>query len=178
MTENVIQKPVLDSVQSFENIINFVDTKLIFRGLSLEQWYNQTKFPEIPVFADKEEILKLNSLVINKSELIYKNTAIAKGALVSAKARHLANIQAYKVNCLEEVEEQIKNGVKKSKPTAEILEAKASVHCKNDQQTVVLAEIVYDFWKYQVDKLQLFNTRLTSMNISLHNDEKYANANT
>ena len=177
MTDTTPQKPVLDSVQSFENIISFVNTKLIFRGYSLEQWYNQTQFPEIPVFADKEEILKLNALIVNRSELIYKNTAIAKGALVSAKARYLANVQAYKVNCLDEIEEQNKNGAKKSKPTAEILEAKASVHCKNDQQTVVLAEIVYDFWKYQVDKLQLFNTRLTSMNISLHNDEKYANAN-
>ena len=40
--------------------------------------------------------------------IIYKNTAIAKGALVSAKARFLANVQAYKVACLDEIEEQNK----------------------------------------------------------------------
>lgn len=162
-------------MQSFDNLISFVNTKLMFRGLSLEQWYNQIIFPDIPVFADKEEVLKLNRVAINYSEIIYKNTSIAKGALTSAKARLLSNMQTYKVNLLDEIEASIKDGAKKRAPSAEILEAKAAVHCKNDQQTVVLAEISYDFWKYQVDKLQLFNTRLTSLNISIHNDEKYSN---
>lgn len=175
---DIIKKPVLDSVESFDVLINFVNTKLIFRGYSLEQWYNQIIFPDISVFADKEELLKLNRIAINYSEIIYKNTAIAKGTLTSAKAKYTANTQAYKVNFLDALEEANKSGSKKTKPPAEILDAKAAVHCKTEQQTLVLAEITYDFWKLQVDKLQLFNTRLTSMNISIHNDEKYANLNT
>lgn len=175
--EDNVQKPVLDSVESFDNLILFVNDRLLFRNCTLEQWYNQIIFPDIPVFADKTEILKLNRVVINYSEIIYKNTAIAKGALTSAKARLLSNIQSFKVKFLEDLDVSIKNGDKKRAPSADILEAKASVYCKTDQQTVVLAEIAYDFWKYQVDKLQLFNTRLTSINISIHNDEKYANLN-
>lgn len=182
MTEDtnieVTKKPVLDSVESFDLLISFVNTKLYFRGSSLEQWYNQIIFPDISVYADKEELLKLNRIAINYSEIIYKNTAIAKGTLISAKARFVASVQAYKVALLDAIEEENTKGFKKPKPPSEILEARAAVHCKTEQQTLVLAEIAYEFWKCQVEKLQLFNTRLTSMNISIHNDEKYANANT
>lgn len=180
MTDETIEQPtknssVNQSVESFDTLIKFVDEHLVFRDYTLFQWYQMVVFPEISEFADKEEIVRLNSIAVRYSEIIYRNLAIAKGALTSAKAKYNSNIQAYKVNYLDEIDLAAARGEKRSKPNADILEARAGVACKADYQTLVLAEIVEQFWKCQVDKLQLFNTRLTSLNISKHNDEKYSN---
>lgn len=165
----------IQSVESFDALIKFVDEQLVFRGHTLFQWYQLVIFPEISEYADKEEIVRLNSVAVRHSEIIYRNLAIAKGSLTSAKAKYNSNIQAYKVNFLDDIDRDAAKGVKRHKPSSDILEARAVVACKADYQTLTLAEIVHEFWKCQVDKLQLFNTRLTSLNISKHNDEKYSN---
>lgn len=186
MTEEFLQEPLpiedslkddpLESVKSFDTLIKFVDEKLLFRGLSLQQWYEQVTFPPLSELADKEEVLKLNSVAVRYSEIIYKNVSISKATLNSARAKYTSSIQTYKVEFLDQLEADNKRlGQSKRAPAADILEARANVHCKAAFQTLTLAEIVYDFWKYQVDKLQLFNTRLTSLNISKHNDDKYSN---
>lgn len=171
-----VEKDPLESVKSFDTLIKFVDEQLLFRGLSLQQWYTQVIFPEVSEFADKDEVIRLNAVAIRYSEIIYKNVAIAKATLNSAKAKYTSNIHLYKVNFLDNLEADNKKfNQSKRPPAADILEARAHVHCKSDFQTLTLSEIVYDFWKYQVDKLQLFNTRITSLNISKHNDDKYSN---
>ena len=173
---HVEKEDALESVKSFDTLIKFVDERLLFRGLTLQQWYAQVTFPPLSEVADKEEILKLNAVAVKYSEIIYKNVSIAKATLNSAKAKYTSNIQMYKVNFLDNLEAETKRfNQSKRAPAADILEARAHVHCKSDFQTLTLAEIVYDFWKFQVDKLQLFNTRLTSLNISKHNDDKYSN---
>lgn len=167
------------SVEDFTNYIQYVENKLVFRNLTLSQWYDKIIFPNLSDYLDKEEIAKLNAVAVNYSEIIYSNIAIAKNTLTVSKAKHTAAIQKFKVDYIDDFENTPSStGFKKKAPTADLLEARAAVACHSHFQALTLAELVYDFWKFQVDKLQVFNSRLTSLNISLHNDEKYSNLST
>lgn len=169
---NTVKNPIND----FNNYIQYVDQQLVFRGNTLSEWYDKIVFPNLTEFLNKDEVSALNTIAVNYSEIIYKNMAISKNTLTAAKAKHQSDIQKFKVDLIDSLENTpTTTTFKKKAPTSDMLEARASVACHPQFQTVILAEIVYDFWKCQVDRLQLFNSRLTSLNIAKHNDEKYSN---
>lgn len=160
----------------FDTIVKFVNEQLVFRGLTLEGWTKELSFPKPDEYMDKTSIAKFNSLTIQRAEIIYENVAIAKASYLSAKARYNSNIQAFKTNYIKNIEDNNKaSSTSKRLPSADVLETLAATEHKGDYQLLTITEIVYEYWKYQVEKLQLINTRLTSLNISQHNDEKYSN---
>lgn len=167
----------ISAVNSLDAIIKFVDENLLFRGLSFQQWANELAFPPISEILDKDEVIKLNAVTAKRSEVIYQNMAIAKATHISAKAKYTSNVTVFKSNLLDQIEKNnnTAGSVKIKNPSSEVLDIKASAHCINDSKTLTMAEIVLEFWKCQVDNLSIFNTRVTSLSISKHNDEKYSN---
>lgn len=154
---------------SYDFLIEYVMTKLPFKGLTLEQWVLQLKLPSVPDSLDDLQILKLNQISVDFCEIVYTNYGLSKAYLTAAQAAYNKKL----VSAKDKIQETL--GTKKLSITA--LEDKAKLLCLKEDQAKTISEIFTDFWKSQVDKMVSFNTRLTSLNISKHTEIKYTNNN-
>lgn len=160
----------LITTSSYNNLTNYIENKLLFKGKSMAQWIVELVLPAIPDPLEREDVLKLNQRSVYLCEVAYTNLGIAKAIYIGAKASY-----AKKVNLQKEAIRNELDNSKSRKPSAEVIENKATNLCVADATTLTIAEFFYEFWKSQVDKISAFNTRLTSLNISKHQEEKYIN---
>lgn len=149
----------------YETLLDFVDNKLLFEGNSISSWKQLLVLPKIPDFVDNLEVIKLNQRAVELTEIAYSNLSIAKARNNIAKASFNKKFNSFK--------EAIRNGEKKLSADAVEVQAMNSAQAENTALTI--SEIFFDFWKYQVDKIKDFNTRLTSLNITVNQESKYLN---
>jgi hypothetical protein len=162
----------LVTTSSYNNLQEYIENKLLFKGKSMSQWVETLVLPAIPDPLEREDILKLNQRSVFLCEVAYTNLAIAKAIHIGAKASYTKKVNLQK----EAIREKIESATNK-KPSDSVVENKAVNSCTADATTVTIAEFFYAFWQNQVDKVSAFNTRLTSLNISKHQEEKYLNNN-
>lgn len=155
---------------SYENLIDVVENKIPFKGKSISQWTKELVLPMIPDPLERDDLLKLNQRAVQLCEIVYTNLAIAKANYISAKASYSKKINLQK----ESIRDQIEADNKK-KPSDAIIENRAVNICTAEASAVTMAEFFHAFWQTNVDKVSAFNARLTSLNISKHNEEKYTN---
>lgn len=167
-TEPETQKLITTS--SYDNLTDYIQNKLLFKGKSMTQWIDDLVLPAIPDPLEREDILKLNQRAIYLCEVAYTNLGISKAIHIGAKASYTKKVSLQK----ESIREKIESATSK-KPSDSVVENKAVNSCTADATTVTIAEFFYAFWQSQVEKISAFNTRLTSLNISKHQEEKYLN---
>lgn len=172
-----MQPQIINKVDSlsvsdyYQNLTNFVEFKMKFKGRSINEWQQILTFPFIKEDGlSEEELLKLNKKSIELFEIIYQNASIAKSHFTASKAalEKALNVQ----------KEKIRNDINASKAkmlSVENLQSKAMLMCEKESQAVVMAEIFYDFWEYYIQNIKLYNTRITSLNITKHHEIKNSN---
>lgn len=158
------------TTSSYDNLTTYIENKLLFKGRSMSQWVNDLVLPAIPDPLEREDILKLNQRAVYLCEVAYTNLGIAKAIYIGAKASYSKKVNLQKEAIRNEIDES-----KAKKPSADIIENRATNLCVADATTLTIAEFFYEFWRSQVDKIAAFNTRLTSLNISKHQEDKYIN---
>lgn len=162
----------LIATSSYDNLQTYIETKLLFKGKPMEQWIQILVLPAIPDPLEREDILKLNQRAVFLCEVAYTNLGVAKAIHIGAKASYSKKVNLQK----EAIRDKIETDTKK-KPSDSTVENRAVNACTADATTVTIAEFFYAFWQSQVEKISAFNTRLTSLNISKHQEEKYLNNN-
>lgn len=152
------------------NLTNFVEHKIKFNGKSIAEWQIELAFPDISDNLTEEELLRVNKISVKLFELIFKNASIAKSHLTASKAvlDKTLNVkkEAYRNSLIEN---------NKKIPSLETLNGKVLLECEKESQAVVIAQIFYDFWEYYIQNIKLYNTRITSLNITKHHELKNSN---
>lgn len=149
------------------NLTDLVENKLKFNGKSINEWQEALVFPTINDNLTESELLRVNKVSVKLFEAIFKNASTAKSHLTITKAALDKIINRRK----EKYRDQLIAEGKKI-PTLETLHNKILLECEKESQAVIIAQIFYDFWEYYIQNIKLYNTRITSLNITKHHELK------
>ena len=152
----------------YEVLLDYVDNKLLFEGKSIKEWKQVLILPSIPDYIDNSEIIKLNQRAVQLTEIVYTNLSVAKSRNNIAKAAFNKKVNIFK----EELRSYKVDG---KKLALDAIETTANNKAQSENTALTISEIFFDFWKYQVEKIKDFNTRLTSLNITVNQESKYLN---
>lgn len=160
--------------EHFDKILANVEDRILFKGKTMTQWASTVVLPPIDELLDEDALAQINRRAIELMESIYSNVASAKGFYTASKSSYNRKLNDVKESILSQIENDnaIPGAIKKKPPTADMLETLSYNRCLVELQAYTIAELFYDFWNYQTQKIQLFNTRLTSLNIGKHHELK------
>lgn len=153
-----------------QDLIEFVETKIKFRGKTMREWQQALVFPDISDNLTEEELLTINRESIKLFQTIYQNASYAKSHLTASKAALEKSLNNKKITLREDF---VNSG--KKIPTIDVLHSLAVTDCEKENQSVVMSTIFYDFWEYYIQNIKLYNTRITSLNITKHHEIKNSN---
>lgn len=163
MTDFNLDQNLYDNIfNKFENIIKFKDK-------SLAEWKQALTISELPEDFGLHDLEVYTLSLIRLTQLIIDNYSLAKASYVGLKSSSSKHILIQKQVVLTQIEQDNLNitnsALKKRVPTADILETLAYNKTIDVQNAYILSEVFYEFWSAQYSKIQLLNTRLTSLNI-------------
>lgn len=168
MEESLPKESVIPTA-SYDVLVDYIDNKMLFEGKSITEWFTYLVLPPIPDHMDTTAIIKLNQRAIVLAELIYNNCSLAKARYIGAKAAFTKKLNQQK--------ELVRDSTAK-KESNEVVENKAMNKSANEATAMTIAEFFFEFWKNQVEKFNAFNTRLTSLNITVNQENKILNNST
>ena len=170
MEENPAQptkeKEALVPMAAYENVMDYVDNKMLFEGKSLSQWRQLLILPHVPDYLDSTEMIKLNQRAVALTEICFTNLSIAKARYTAAKAAYNKKLNLQKDKIRESFDK---------KPPMDVIETKAVNQCLSEATAATVAEFFWDFWKNQVEKINTFNDRITGLNITVNQETKILN---
>lgn len=154
-----------DSLE-FEAWICNIEASIIFKTKSLKDWNTLLNIPTITNNQELSniELEMLNHRALNMVEIVMSNLAIAKSGYFSAKANHELDMIRVRKNIQTEY-----STTNRKLPSNENLEKLCLLECMRSYKLFVMSEIIQEFWNVQSYKLNQYNTRLTSLNISKRN---------
>ena len=153
----------LQESMEFENWVLTMGSSLIFKGNSLDDWNKELQIPTVSSSSELSlsEVEVLNGKALSLIEVVMSNLSIAKSSFFAAKAAHEINMIKTRRSIIESCE------LANSRiPSNENLEKQCSLTCLKTYKILMMSEIVFEFWNIQSFKLNRFNERLTSINIS------------
>lgn len=160
------EKEPIVPMAAYDNVVEYVDNKMLFEGRSLSQWRSLLVLPVIPDYLDSTELVKLNQRAVSLSETCFSNLSIAKARYTASKAAYTKKLNLQKDIIRESYEK---------KPPMDVIETKAINQCLGEATAATIAEFFWDFWKNQVEKINTFNDRLTGLNITINQETKILN---
>jgi hypothetical protein len=162
-------------IEHYDLVLANVEDRLLFKGKNMIQWAQELALPEIDESLNEQSLHELNRKAIVLIETVYKNISGAKGFYIASKNSYTKKLSTTKYTILKDIEDHnALAAIKKKVPSNEALENQAFNKCGTEWQAYTISEIFYEFWTLQVQKIQLFNARLTSLNISKHTEAKYS----
>lgn len=159
--------------EGYANLSNYVEDILLYKDRTISQWLDELKLPAVPDNVDRVEMHRLNQISVKLIDLVYTHCGISKALYITAKSAYNKKYNQQLSKIREDFAKNNDNN--KKRLTNDNLENLAVSACFSEASTLAVAEFFFEFWKSQVDKVEAFNTRLTSLNISKHNEEKYTN---
>lgn len=148
---------------SFEQYIHFVHSVLQFEGKTLDQWLEEVNMPIIGGQLTIAELEAYNHHYLNTNDKIMRNLGISRATFDAAKMHYENAIVMAKRNIMAEIERS--DAQKKKAPSAEALQSMAMSRSIEQYNAYKIAELFYEFWKIQYDRLKLIDNRLESLNI-------------
>lgn len=165
-TQPTKEKEPVVPMAAYDNVVDYVDNKMLFEGKSLSQWRSLLILPAIPDYLDSDGLVKLNQRAVALTETCFTNLSIAKARYTAAKAAYNKKLNLQK--------DMIRESYDK-KPPMDVIETKAINKCLGEATAATIAEFFWDFWKNQVEKINTFNDRLTGLNITINQETKILN---
>lgn len=163
MSEEYENTDAIDFLQEsteFEVHVLNLETSLVFKGKTLDQWNKELAIPTVSVSQDisTAQLQMLHMKALNTIETVMSNLAIARSAYIAAKSNHEANMIRNHKRTREEIETTGK------RPTNEFVQKLCEERCLNTFKTYAMSDLVFNFWQDQSYKLKQLNERLTSLN--------------
>lgn len=140
-----------------------------FRDKTLYEWQQALTIFELSEDFTIHDLEKYTLSLVKLTQVVIDNYSLAKANYVGLKQSSNKNIIVNKQLILTQIEEDNLNiansALKKRIPTADILETMAYNKSLEIQNAYIIAEVFYEFWLAQYNKIQLLNSRVTSLNI-------------
>jgi hypothetical protein len=153
----------------YDNIFNKFEHVIKFKDRSLDQWKQALTISELTEDFSLHDLEIYTLNLIKLTQLVIDNYSLAKANYTGLKSSSAKHILIQKQVVLTQIEQDnlaiTNNSLKKRVPTADILETLAYNKTIDIQNAYILSEVFYEFWSAQYSKIQLLNTRLTSLNI-------------
>lgn len=164
MSEDVAIDFLQESTEFEVHVLN-LETSIVFKGKTLQQWNQELAIPTVSTNQDVSitqlEMMHLKAL--NSIETVMSNLAIARSAYIAAKSNHEANMIRNHKSTREEIEATGK------RPTNDFVQKLCEERCLNTFKVYSMSDLIYNFWNTQSYKLNQLNERLTSLNYTKRN---------
>lgn len=157
------------SQESYNELFEKFETKMTFKGYTIQEWNIVLDLKDLPPDFSLNDLERYNLKVTNQINTISKNFALASANYTGLKKSVERALMIAKQTILDELEEYnstIDNPAsKKRAPSNDKLEAEAYNRTLKLQLDLSVSEIFYSFWEVQWKRINLINTRLTSLSV-------------
>ena len=164
------------SQESYNELFERFETKMTFKGYTIQEWNIALDLKDLPPEFSLNDLERYNLKVTNQINIISKNFALASSNYVGLKKsveRALMIAKQTILNELEEYNSTIDNQASKRRaPSNDKLEAEAYNKTLKLQLDLSVAEMFYNFWRIQWDRINLINSRLTSLSVMKNTEFK------
>ena len=152
----------------YNSLLHYIDSVLPFEGKTLQEWNTELTLPVIPDHIDIADLNLLHITANSFSETIYKNLALAKARLSGAKAAFTKRLNVSENN----IRTEIANSPNKKLPASTVIDNRAFILSLSESQAQTVCEIFAEFWKVQAQKLDSFNSRLTTLSYTVNQENR------
>ena len=164
------------SQESYNELFERFETKMTFKGYTIQEWNIALDLKDLPPDFSLNDLERYNLKVTNQTNTISKNFALASSNYIGLKKSVERALMIAKQTILDELEEYnstIDNPAsKKRAPSNDKLEAEAYNRTLKLQLDLSVAEMFYNFWEIQWKRINLINSRLTSLSVMKNTEFK------
>lgn len=161
---------------SYDNLFNRFENNMTFRGYTLKEWSEMLELKDLSPDFSSEDLERYNLRVTNHVNLISNNFALASANYTGLKKSVEKAMMVAKQAIMDEIDEH--NSMtdspaqRKRYPSNEKLEAEAYNRVLQLQLDCSIAEMFYTFFEVHWKRIQLVNTRVTSLSVMRNNEFK------
>ena len=157
------------SQESYEILFNRFETNMTFKNYTIKEWDIILDLKDLPPDFSLNDLERYNLKVTNQTSTIAKNFALASANYTGLKKSVERAMMIAKQTILEEIETinlTIDNAASKRRPPAsDKLEAEAYNRTLELQLNLSIAEMFYTYWEINWKRINLINSRLTSLSV-------------
>lgn len=165
-----------EGLSDFERHFYISNNGIAFRGKTLEAWSKEVVIPSIDNVRSTEDLERFNHIVLEMTEVIMSNLSYAKSSfdMIRLQYKSRKRSEIYSIVNSYRNQDTSNNRTRSRMPSAEVVRDMAESNISELYTSYKLAELFYEFWKNQYDKLKLVDSRLTSLNILRNVESRYA----
>ena len=152
----------------YDQLLHYIDGVLPFEGFTLKQWSEKLTLPPIPEYIEIADLNVLHTTAHQFSETIFANLALAKARLIGAKASLNKKLNVTEYN----IRDEINKSPTKKLPASSVIENRAFNASLSEMQAQTVCEIFAEYWKTQAQKLESFNSRLTTLSYTVNQENR------
>lgn len=172
-----VEQSIFDlSQESYNQLFERFETKMTFKGYTIQEWNIALDLKDLSPDFSLNDLERYNLKITNQINTISKNFALASSNYVGLKKSVERALMVAKQNILNELEEYnstIDNPAsKKRAPSNDKLEAEAYNRTLKLHLDLAVAEMFYSFWEIQWKRINLINSRLTSLSVMKNTEFK------
>ena len=164
------------SQESYDDLFKRFETNMTFKGHTIEEWNIALDLKDLPPEFNLSDLERYNLKVTNQIAMISKNFALASANFTGLKKSVERAVMIAKQTILDEIEEHnrmIDNPASKRRaPTNDKLEAEAYNRTLELQLSLSIAEMFYAYWEIMWKRINLINSRLTSLSVMKNTEFK------
>lgn len=172
-----IEESIFDlSQESYNELFERFETKITFKGYTIQEWTIALDLKDLPPEFSLNDLERYNLKVTNQINTVSKNFALASSNYIGLKKSVERALMIAKQTILDELEEYnstIDNPASKRRaPSNDKLEAEAYNRTLKLHLDLAIAEIFHTFWEVQWKRINLINSRLTSLSVMKNTEFK------
>lgn len=148
------------AVLELEEIEDLLFNGYKFRGATINEWISKLKFPELSTNPPPDEVVLANLRIIEIIEIVTENysksLSMKKTAEFKYKTRYNESLRDF-LNGLSS------SNPPKRAPSSDVMESIIVSRILHEHSLKVVSELHFDFWKSQLEKIEMMNQRLGSI---------------
>lgn len=158
------------SQESYDELFERFEKNMSFKGYTIEEWNVALDLKDLPLSSmTLEDVERYNIKVTNQSQIIAKNYALASASYVGLRGsveRAMMIAKQTIINEIDEYNSTVANPASKKRyPASDKLEAEAYNRTLKLQMDYLIAEVFKEYWEVNWKKINLINSRLTSLSV-------------
>ncbi len=157
------------SQEAYVELFERFETNMKFKDYSIQEWDVILNLRDLPPDFSLNDLERYNLKVTNQTSTIAKNFALASANYTGLKKSVERAMMIAKQAILQEIEDEnatIANAASRRRaPSNDKLEAEAYNRTLQLQLSLAIAEMFYTYWEINWKRINLINSRLTSLSV-------------
>lgn len=162
-TEILAEDLILDVAEAYPNYDQYnytVHNLLKFRGKSITEWQQEVRIPPATEVMSLNSIEEYSRIMIGLAETVMHNLAYARSSYDTTKMHYENALNKAKMGIYNKAQEK-----KARIPAKEALEDIAKATIKDLYVAYKIADMFYEYWKVNYDKIKILDNRLTGLSM-------------